>query len=401
MLRNAINRYWPVIVLPALFAFSVLIRLPAFNIDPVKDAGWTRFERFNNSEVWLHDQYVLDVYAHYPVRVHKFAAYIGGGDEYLKNKDDPQLTVYTSFPPTHFVALFLTLKTFGAHYTYKAMEVFGLVIHALCVALIAYLIYLLTRSKLLAILGGSMYIFSTGTLWYHMNVYWAHELLVPLFVGSLIVFVKRKGLMRWWESLLFGAGMTLISWTGAVAVVGYVLYGAYKFHKTKDRAYLNYAFMAVGMVAALTLVLVQVLITTGASPIEYIEKVIHRAGARTVAAKSMPLAVMGWRFFNDLLLDYGGYMLIALVMALKHKILTFHWAVVFVAAFPIVESFAILEHDTVYGFGRLKWLIPVIVLICLAGAGLRDRGKWWLAFAVAAASALHVALYFSVYQAIK
>ncbi|WP_285745985.1 hypothetical protein [Lentzea sp. NBRC 105346] len=384
-----------------LFVASIFLRLPAFGIDPMKEFGWTQFERFNNAEVWIHDRHVLNIYDTHPIQVHKFAGYVGYDEQYLKNKEDPQLTVYTSFPPTHFVALFATLKTFGGHYTYKAMEVFGLAIHALSVGLIAYLVYLLTRSRLLAVLGGAIYIFSTGTLWYHMNVYWAHELLVPVFVGSLIVFVKRRGLMRWWESLLFGAGMTLISWTGAVAAVGYALYGLYKFYKTKDRAYLNHLFVIAGLAAALVLVVAQVLITTGSNPVEYVEKVLHRAQTRTAGATSMPFVVMVWRFVNDLLLDYGGYMVIALVLAVKYKIERFHKAVLFVAAFPLVESFIILEHDTVYGFGRLKWLIPVILLICIAGAKLSERRKWLLASAVAAASVLHIALYFSVYQAVK
>ena len=47
-----------------------------------------------------------------------------------------------------------------------------------------------------AVIGAAMYALSTGTLWYHMNVYWAHELLVPVFLVALVVFVRRQGRLR-------------------------------------------------------------------------------------------------------------------------------------------------------------------------------------------------------------
>lgn len=401
-------RSWPALALLVLFAVSVLLRLPSFSIDPVEDAGWTPYERYSNTEVWTHNWHVLDVYATEPAGEHLFASYIEGSwpctasascaEEFIANSKNPDLTVYTSFPPTAFIALYAVMKVFGGgNYTYEASQIFGLALHALCVGLIAYLAYLLTRNKLISVLAGAIYTFSTATMWYHMNVYWAHELLMPVFIAALVVFVRRKGAMRWWQSLFFGFAMTLITWTGAVAAVGFAAYGLWRYLRTRERAHLAHLFMVAGMAAAVAVVLLQVLVVTGSSPVEYVERVVHRAGFRSSGSDSMPFGVMAWRFVNSLMLDYGGFLVIAFALAVRKKLTSFQWAVVFVSTFPLLETFVVLEHDTTYGFGRLKWLVPVIVLICMGAANLSPRRRGQLALAVAAASVLHVALYFLVF----
>jgi hypothetical protein len=399
--RGPLIRFWPVAALMAIFALSVLVRLPSFGIHPMADQGWTAFERFNNTEVWSHNGFVLNLYKTLPVSDHLFAAYVGAGsDEWLYRAGHPELAIYTSFPSTHFVVLFVALKLMGLGLTYAASQVFSLIVHGLCVALVGFLVHQLTRNNLATVIGGAMYALSTGTLWYHMNVWWSHQLLVPVFLVALVVFVRRRGQLRWWQGLLLGGAMTLITWTGAVACVGFALHGAWKYYRTRDTAYLGNLFMVAGMVLAVVLVTTQVVIASGASPLEYLDKVVHRAGSRTAAATSMPFPVMAWRFVNALILDYGGFALIGIVVAARRGLSGFHWEVVLVAAFPLLESFLLLEHDTVYGFGRLKWLIPVILLTCAAGADLSRRGKLVLGLAVAAASVLHVALYFVVFDPI-
>jgi hypothetical protein len=215
--RSTLMRLWPVFAIVGLFALSVLLRLPSYGLDPMGSAGWTMFERFNNTEVWAHNNYVLEVYRNVPIGEHKFVAYVGADDEFLQNAANPALYVYTSFPPTHFIVLFLAAKIAGGTLTYAGSQILGLVIHAICVALVAYLVHLLTRNNVMTVLAAAMYTFSTGTLWYHMNIFWAHELLVPVFLVALIVFVRREGRLRWWQGLLLGLALTVVTWTGAVA----------------------------------------------------------------------------------------------------------------------------------------------------------------------------------------
>jgi hypothetical protein len=402
MLRSAVARSWPVLAIVGVFALSVALRWPSFDVDPIQNSNWTPYQRWNNHDVWIHNDFVLGVYDRYPVAGHKFAAYIGTDPQFLQNSALPELTVYTSFPSTQFVVLFLALKALGLGLTYTASQVFGLLLHALCVTLMAYLVFLCTHSKSMAVAGAAMYTFSTGTLWYHMNVYWAHELLVPVFLFAMIVFVRRAGRPRWWQALFLGAAMTAITWTGAVAAAGFSAYGVYKYYRTREKAFLANVFMGAGTVLALGLVTAHVLITTGASPVEYLRALVNRAEVRAASNDHTAFPILLWRFVNSLLLDYGLFFLIALVLALllKDRITAFQWEVVVVAAFPLLESFLLLEHDTSYGFGRLKWLVPAVLLACLAGANLGTRGKAVLGFATAAAVVGHVALYLVVFDPI-
>lgn len=402
MFRTILARSWPVVVIVALFGASVLLRLPSFGVDPVENSGWTMFQRFNNTDVWIHNQFVVDIYAAYPVSEHRFAAYIGADPQFLQNPALPDFAVYTSFPPTQFVVLYLALNAFGIGLTYAASQVFGLVLHGLSVALVGYLVLLLARSKGMAVVGAAMYTFSTGTLWYHMHVYWAHELLVPVFLTALIVFVRRAGRPRWWQALLLGGAMTVIAWTGAVAAVGFSLYGFHKYYRTRDKGYLSNLFMGVGMVLALALVVTHVLITTGSGPLQYVRALLNRAGVRSAGNDDAELPVLSWRFVNALLLDYGPFLLIALVLGLllKDRIAAFQWEVIAVAAFPLLESVLLLEHDTSYGFGRLKWLIPAILLACAAGANLSNRGKSVVVLATAAAAVGGIGLYLVTFDAV-
>ena len=394
------RQFWPVVSLLFLFAFSIFIRAGWFNLDYIKDGHWTQYDRFTNTEVYIHLGYVFHVYDFYPARDHKFASYIDNRarDQFLAHKGLP-LTVYTSFPPTLFVVPYLTFTLLHIVPSFLAMQWFGLSIQLICVLLIYYLSWLLTKNKLVSVVGASIYIFSTGTLQNHMNVYWAHELLQPFFIASLILFVKRKGLLKWWESLLIGFVLSVITWTGAVATVGYLLYGGYKFIQTRNKAYLSYLYALGGMVLALLLIASQVLVVTGASIPIYLHALSHRASVRSVVVDYIPVPKLIWQFIEGLFLDYGGYIFIAYTLALVRKLQDFEWAVVFIAAFPIAESFALLAHDTTYGFGRLKWLLPVILLICMLGNKFATtrKNKAILIIIVALANILHIWLFSVIY----
>src|SRR3982751_4378493 len=181
MFRTQIIKHWPLLLLIFLFGVSVLVRMGSFSMDPIKEQGYSYFQHFNNTEVWIHDEFVATIYDTQPISKHLFASYVGGGEDFLPSKTMPGSTIYTSFPPTQFVVLFGALKILGG-ISFLNMQLFSLAIHLLCVLLLYYLALLLTRNKLVSVLGALVYIFSTGTLWFHMNVYWAHQLLMPVFL---------------------------------------------------------------------------------------------------------------------------------------------------------------------------------------------------------------------------
>jgi len=391
------KRYWPLVVLLVLFAVSVAVRAEQFGIDPVKKNALTHYQVFNNTDVYLHNNFVLDVYDQYPASEHLFAGYIGGGP-YLHHKSLP-LTVYTSFPPTHFVVLYAALKPFNAVHNFVAWQLFGLAIQLACVLLLFYLVFLLTRNKWLAVLTASIYIFATGALQFHMNVFWAHQLLQPVFLTSLIVFVRRGGLFKPWQALLLGLSMSLIAWTGVVAVVGYALYAAFMFYKTRNRAYFSYFWMLGGTVIALAVIFLQVLLATGSDPVSYLKAVKGRVTARTATGGLIPFPQVIWNYISNLFLEYGGYIILAYTLALRRKLKDFEWAVLFVASFPLLETILLLEHDTIYGFGRLKWMVPLALVIALfANRYIKTRkGKIALIAAVVGVHILHIASYFIIY----
>ena len=401
--KPLISKTWPLALLALLFITSVFLRLSSFSLDPIRSAGFTPFARFNNTEVWIHNKIVFDVYENYPVTTHKFASYIGGdsANEFAPNKKESGLIVYTSFPSAHFVIPYLVFKTLGLPLSFTSLQLFGLAIQAVCVGLLYYLVLLLAHRRLIAVLAASAYIFSTATLQHHLNVYWAHQLLMPVFLTTLVVFVRQKGVFRWWQAFALGFAMSAITWTGAVATIGFALYGGYVFWRTKNRQYLFGLFLLAGMAAALALILLQVLFATGLSLPEYLQKVAHRAQARSAGTTYTSVPVLLWHLCNDLLINYGGYALIAYTTALRQRFSSFEWAVLFVASFPLLESFVLLEHDTVYGFGLLKWFIPVVIVLGIAGSHFANtkRRTAWFAAAVVAAHVVHALLFLVVYRA--
>jgi hypothetical protein len=404
MVMPFLKRFWPLLALLLLFAASVGLRWGSFAIDPVKDHKWTQYQRFDNLEVFEHVHYVGQVYDANPVNIHKFAGYIGKSDEFLTNKhlgtDGYTLSVYTSFPPTHFIFLYETLRLFGSNISFFGMQIVSLALHVMCIGMVFWLAMTLTkRNRYVSFLVTTPYIFSTATLWQHMNVFWAHQLLMPIFLGSLILFIRRKGLLKKGEALALGFAMAAIAWTGFIAVVGFVLYAAHAYFKTKNKAYLAYLYMLGGAVGALVLIVLQALWTTGASFTDYLNYLTTRVSARSGGVQKLPLTQMVWYFVNNLLIEFGTYAFIAYSLALVRKIKGFEWAIIFVSSFPIIESFLLLEHDQVYGFARLKWFVPIIVITAICGSkyATTTRRKVLLGIAVALANLLGILGYFTVY----
>lgn len=385
----------PVTGLLLLFALSVMVRLPWFGVDYVHQSRWTEYNRYTNSEVYVHTGYVFDLYEKYTVSEHMFGSYIANSPVFPMHKDLP-LHVYTSFSPTVFIVPYLLFHYTG--YSYVAMQLFSLAIALLTILLLYWLVVLLTKNRWLGLAAGAMYLFATGSLQNNMNVYWAHQLLQPVFIASLILFVKRQGLFRWWEALLIGLLLSIITWTGVISVVGFVLYGLWKLWQTRDKRYISYLWMITGAGAALLAIVVQVLLVTGTDLKGYLEAVSGRAAARSAMNEFLPLPRLLIYFFQNLLIDFGAFLLIAIAYAHKLKLSSLEWGVLFISTFPLLESFILLEHDTTYGFGRLKWLLPVVLLICLAAARLKSRKVLYVLVGIGCL--IHLWLFTEVYKLI-
>lgn len=410
-----VKEKWPLVVLVVLFAVSVVIRFGAFSTSPQPQYTATR-DRFTNSEVYLHTGYVFSVYSELPFREHKFLGYVGKSDKFLQRSGLPDMYVYSSFPPTLFVVPFLALTFFGTSANLVGLDIFNLGLQLLSVVLLYYLILELLppkgmkrRRMLVAMLGASAYIFATGTLQYHLSVYWAHELLQPVLIGSLLWFARRKGLFKWWEAALVGFGLSVVTWTGVFGAVGMAIYALWKFRVTKDKGYLRMIFgLAGGSVLAVVLIVAQVLVGTGADFFKYFSTVFGRVESRTLANQYYDPIMLIRNFVIWLFEDYGAYILIAytfVVTYIRRLKPGFAWAVVAIAALPCIESFILVEHDTVYGFGRLKWLTPVILIAALMSYEFLSQGskkgkkrEYILIGIFAAAAIFHVLWYLYLYS---
>ena len=379
-----VKKKWPLVLLIILFAVSVGLRWPAFSMPPESrfDSTW---DRFTNYEIYKHTGYVFSVYDTHTVDEHRFAGYVGSSPNFLKRENVENLYVYSSFPPTLFVVPYLVFKAFTIPVNLVSLDVFNLVLQLITTILVYYLLLEILpkrdrkRRVLVAFLAATAYLFSTGTLQGHMNVYWAHELLQPVFVGVLLLFAKRKGLFKWWEAAIVGFALAVITWTGVLGGVGIALYGLYKLRRTRNRAYgAMVAGLAGGALLALTLVAVQVMLITGADLNSYTSTIFKRVEARTANGSIYQPMLVVRQFITRLFQDYGFYIIAAYSMLLVYirKIKpAFAWAVVAIAAFPLLESIPLVEHDSVYAFGRLKWLLPIILILGLMSYQFLDGPK--------------------------
>ena len=387
---------WPVLILLGLFLLSVLVRAGQFNQEYIANSG-IRLGQFTNTEVFYHTEYVLALYDRYDASQHLFASYIRHDfTQFLQHKEIFE-TVYTSFPSAIFVVPYLVFELIHTPPTYLSLQIFSLALHLLCILLFYRLLLLLTKDRAVSVLAASAYIFATIALQHHMNVYWAHQLLQPLFIYSLILFVKREGRLRPWEILGLALAMSLITWTGVVASVGYALYGAWMLWRTRDRAYLSYLWAVFGVGLAMAAVYLQVFLATGANLGDYLYALSHRADARS-SVSSPPSFLIG-AFFNALLIDMGLFAAVLPLLAWKNRPEHMEWAVLFISTFPLLESFLLMGHDYTYGFGRLKWLVPLVLLIGILGAKFAKtyRRLTVLAIFIIIASAIHVYFYWHLY----
>ena len=251
-----------------------------------------------------------------------------------------------------------------------------------------------------------MLLFSTGTLHNHMTVWWAHELLQPVFFAALYWFVRRGGRFRWWQGAIVGFALSIITWTGVFASVGFGLYALYRFVRWRESV--EYLWMLLGLAGgaatALLLIAGQALVLTGMPLSGYGKVVFVRAHERSPWQDPSLLFPMLRQLIMGLVWDYGAAHRARprRARALLPALQPLDWAVLFIASFPLIETLPLLGHDTVYAFGRLKWLLPAILAAALASAYfLRSGSRRRVVLLVGAytvAVAFHVGMYWLIYS---
>jgi hypothetical protein len=162
-----------------------------------------------------------------------------------------------------------------------------------------------------------------------------------------------------------------------------------------------------GIVFAVILIAGQIFLVTGASVGKYISKVFARVQARSFDpsyAKSIFQTPI--RFLIGLATDAGAYIALALGFLLAYGRRWWHssrWTLITITLFPLLESILLLEHDTVYTFGRLKYFIPLILILALGSyeflkdAKNKQRSIATLAGLFTIAAIIHIFLFLAIY----
>jgi hypothetical protein len=421
--KNLMSWAVPAVALLILFIISFGVRWEAFRAMPQGYGFYNaQHQRWINAEVNSHVLYVLSMYRAHPPAQHQFAPYFFGTNDptdtaFLHNPNLTGSNVYTSFAPTVFIVPYALFKILGTPLTYTALELFSLAIHFACIALIHGLLRVLLparghRKHLIPILGASVYTFSTVALHNHMSVYWSHQLLQPVYLAAMLRFAQTRGTLRLREVLLWGAALPLISWTGFVMDLAFALHFGAQYLRLRTRDWiLRFATLAAAGLTALVAIVSQILLVTGASLSAYFDKIANRVEARSFDAGYTTLPKLIESYVIDVAYDTGAYVLIALFLVTSYfylvrrvpRLKSFTFVILLMSLVPLLETIPLIEHDAVYGFGRLKLLLPLILLLCLTADGVLRHVNWskryivLIAICFAVPAAAHSYLYIDIY----
>jgi hypothetical protein len=121
-------------------------------------------------------------------------------DKYLISqvgfKDKNNFGYYLSYPPGCFLMPYYAFKLVGAKASVAAIRYFGLFIHLICAFLLFLIVMEFYGKKLKhdvflpAFLAAGVYLFGSGNLWFHSNIYFA-DTLVPAFTIGVFYLIVR------------------------------------------------------------------------------------------------------------------------------------------------------------------------------------------------------------------
>lgn len=403
--EKMLTKYKYLLLLLALFFISILIRWDVLQNQPLGKIFYNSEYKYNTAaEVAIHNLFAFKTYEKYAIKDHAFASVVGhGGGIENKNTKDKDFDFYASFSPFFFYVPYLIAKIINIVPGVRFLQVFSLFIHLACIILVYLLITELLKedknNKLIALIGASVYTFSTNTLHFHMNVYWAHQLLQPVYILTLYLLVKHNYKLK--NILLFVLCffMSYIVWTGFFINISIGLFYLFSYLRKRDKDYIKSLLAVVGasLLSLLAIVIHFVLIANFG---DYINLIMERVHARSGIANNYVVCrqygMLMCNFFGhvyiflrSLFVDYGFYLLsifVLITLIIKTggiKVLkdifkefkSYNYGILLISLFPLLESLILLEHDIFYSFGRLKFIIPIILIISLLSSYLLSQRK--------------------------
>ncbi len=167
---------------------------------------------------------------------------------------------YVSYPPLAFLAPYYTFKITGAPMTAASLQTFGLVLHFFT-ALLFYLLLLQLFKRswydnlyFPAILGYLLYLFASGHLWFHSNVYFVDVLMQFFFMAQLYVyyyvFTRNGSVPRsiWILTAVVTFCAVYTEWLGLFAAFTAFLVAAWRYFSRKEKRFLTFGLLLSGAV---------------------------------------------------------------------------------------------------------------------------------------------------------
>ncbi|NUM35584.1 MAG: hypothetical protein HUU50_13640 [Candidatus Brocadiae bacterium] len=309
---------------------------------------------YPNRDTKIHVLFNIDIYQKYSIEEHKFLCYHGGGGPFIQIKiRDTVYDLYTSFnPPLFLIPYFLGVRD------ENDLKCFNLSLHFLSAVLIYFLIStLLGKKSISPILCTVLYIFNFNMLHYCYEAYWGHQLAQPFFLALLYLVARKGDEAKIFPCCILSFFACWIAWTGYLFTFGIFIFFI-RFKKIKKA----FAVAVSAIIAILLPILHFGLVIT--LP-EYIQSLLNRANVRGGS---------GFFFFllNDIFIEYSLliFTLLATSFFLKNRksiLVSFRQkiAIFLIASVPLLELFFLANHDWYYGFGRIKIIIPFLLLASL------------------------------------
>lgn len=250
-----------VLIIVLLFIITVLIRKENHEVPLSRHHEWITAHTLITCEIW-YENGGPSAYHYSPVYT-----YAGSGN---KNRsmlggvtDEKGDVYYISYPPFAFLFAYYSTQIFGKPNTDSIRKV-NLMIHFICALLIYFVGFSLSPANRWAefsmggFIGAFLYLFSSGNLWAHGNLYFS-DMLVQIFiilaVLLIIRFLKLSYQREWIILSFFGAVFflaTYTEWLGLfMAFITGIIFLIIFFRK-KEYRFLR-AFVVIGFSSSLAL----------------------------------------------------------------------------------------------------------------------------------------------------
>lgn len=313
--------------------------------------------------------------------------------------------VYTSFSPAGFIVPFLFFKTAGITPSLKGIIFFNVILGLLSgLALFHLLIRLVAasgvtglRAIFCAIAGASCLVFSREGLVSFGLVYWSHSLQQFFLILQLISFLSlaNYGMRRHVNSYgLLGLALlsfftAYIEWSGIVGNFFLCLLAAFygKGYKNEANQKLIVAVSA-GTVVAMAAFMGHLAYALGFKA--SIHALLARFIGRSTVSKDGSLVSL----MEGYMLSYGMIIFLLIVMLIwfflfsKNKNSEPEHAksiaifALLAACAPLLENIIMLQHAVQFSFDRLKFSVPVAIVIAATLAQMLRNSKWVAGFSL-------------------